>query len=131
MMEMFLCRIFDTTRIRYEWGARIEGGKLPDFVFPGAKEYADNTFPETNLRILGAKTSLKDRWRQILAEGDRVRKKHGVTRDISVTRKMFSQMREASFYVVIPEQLKSQYMDPAPNLITLEEFIQEVRGLQP
>lgn len=130
MMELFLCHIFETAGIRYEWGARIEGGKLPDFVFPGAREYADKTFPETNLRILGAKTSLKDRWRQILAEGDRVYKKHGVTRDISVTSKMFNQMLEAAFYVVIPEQLKSQYMDPAPNLITLDEFIGEVRHIQ-
>lgn len=130
MMELFLCRIFDKADIRYEWGARIEGGKLPDFVFPGAREYADKTFPDTSLRILGAKTSLKDRWRQILAEGDRVSKKHGVTRDISVTRKMFTQMQEASFFVVIPEQLKSQYMDPAPNLITLDEFIGEVRDIQ-
>lgn len=130
MMELFLCRILDCSGVRYERGATIEGGKLPDFVFPGAKEYADITFPTSALRILGAKTSLKDRWRQILAEGDRVEKKHGVTRDISVTPKMFQQMHEASFHVVVPEPLRRQYINPAPNLINLEAFICEVRQCQ-
>lgn len=130
MMELFLCRILDASKLRYERGASIEGGKLPDFVFPGAKEYADKSFPQSGLRILGAKTSLKDRWRQILAEGDRVEKKHGVTRDISVTRKMFQQMHKASFYVVVPEPLRKQYMNPSENLINLEAFISEVRQSQ-
>lgn len=130
MMELFLCGIFDACGLRYNWGARIEGGKLPDFVFPSAQEYADESFSASNLRILGAKTSLKERWRQILSEGDRVLKKHGVTRDISVTPAMFKQMREASFYVVIPAGLKSQYIRAERNLITLSDFVDEVRSVQ-
>ena len=31
MMELFLNRIFQNSGLQFDWGAKIEGGKLPDF----------------------------------------------------------------------------------------------------
>lgn len=127
MMELFLVEIFKAARLKFDWGGKIEGGKLPDFLFPGVAEYRDDSFPANRLRILGSKTSFKDRWRQILAEGDRVRVKHGVTRDDSITRSIFAQMESESFVVVMPKAIKDTYPAPPRNLISLAEFISETR----
>lgn len=128
MMELFLVEIFKTAQLRFDWGGKIEGGKLPDFLFPGVKEYCDENFPANRLRILGSKTSFKDRWRQILAEADRVMVKHGVTRDDSITQSIFAQMEAQSFVVVMPKPIKDTYSNRPKNLISLEGFIDETRA---
>jgi hypothetical protein len=132
VMEEFLSIIFNRAGLIFGTGAnaKTEGGKLPDFLFPNAKSYGDPEFPAQKLRILGSKTSFKDRWRQILSEGNRVPRKHGVTRDSLITRPMFHQMEESNFIVVMPEPIIRRYQFSPPNLISLYSFIDEVRGLQ-
>lgn len=60
-------------------GGVSEGGKRPDFMFPTQAAYRDMTFPPARLRMLATKTTLKDRWRQILNEADRIGRKHLLT----------------------------------------------------
>lgn len=43
--------------------------KKPDFVFPNGECYHKLEFPGDLLTILGAKSTCKDRWRQVLNEG--------------------------------------------------------------
>lgn len=129
MMEIFLAGLLRQAAIPFAHGAKIEGGKLPDFLFPGVAEYNDPAWPADKLRILGSKTSFKDRWRQILSEGDRVKSKHGVTRDVAITGAMFGQMRDAGLTVVMPAQVLAGYADKPANLISLSEFVSEVRSL--
>lgn len=50
----------------------IEGGKRPDFLFPTQVAYEDPAFPANRLRMLAAKTTCKDRWRQVLNEANRI-----------------------------------------------------------
>ena len=50
-----------------------EGNKKPDFMFPSEEAYHDMTFAVEKLCTLAAKTTCKDRWRQILNEADRLR----------------------------------------------------------
>ncbi|MDP6824477.1 MAG: type II restriction endonuclease [Dehalococcoidia bacterium] len=50
-------------RLRHDWGPILTSGRRPDFLFPGKGEYEDEVFPQEDLRLLGAKTSLKERWR--------------------------------------------------------------------
>src|SRR5581483_11649707 len=54
----------------------IEGGKIPDFLFPSDAAYNDPDFPTKRLRMLAAKTSCKDRWRQVAREANRIETKH-------------------------------------------------------
>ena len=131
VMEEFLTRLFREANLKFGHGrsARIEGGKLPDFLFPGVKEYNDLNFPPGKLRILGSKTSFKDRWRQILAEGDRVKVKHGVTRDLAITSSLFAQMEGQNFIVVMPKPVLEWYPERPNNLIALSDFILEIREI--
>lgn len=133
VMEEFLGILFLRAGLRFATGssAMTENGKMPDFLFPDGDSYRDESFPAGRLRILGSKTSFKDRWRQILSEGDRVPEKHGVTRDTCITASMFEQMRISGFIVVMPQPIIARYSISRPtNLVSLTDFIEEVRGLQ-
>ena len=73
----------------------IEGSKKPDFLFPSVRSYKDSSFPEDRLRMLAAKTTCKDRWRQILNEADRIQTKHLLTLQEGVSENQFQEMTEA------------------------------------
>jgi hypothetical protein len=108
----------------------IERGKRPDFLFPSQAAYEDSTFPGDRLRMLAAKTTCKDRWRQVINEADRITTKHLLTLQEGVSEGQFREMREAGVQLVVPTGLHDAY--PAqvrPHLISFEEFIGDVRLL--
>jgi hypothetical protein len=114
----------------FAYGPTIEGGKRPDFLFPTVAAYEDEQFPETRLRMLAAKTTCKDRWRQILNEADRVRSKHLLTLQEGVSVNQFNEMTEAGVMLVVPAGLHRAYPEAVrSHLTTLEEFIGDVRLL--
>ena len=76
VLEIHIAHILDARGIEYEAQARTENGKKPDFLFPSQAAYEDPTFPETQLRMLASKTSIKDRFRQVADEANRIRDKH-------------------------------------------------------
>ena len=109
---------------------KIEGGKIPDFLFPSAAAYNNSTFPASKLRMLAAKTTVKDRWRQILNEANRVETKHLLTLQEGVSEGQFKEMRDAKVQLVVPETLHKKYPKSVrPHLITLESFLGDVRLL--
>lgn len=107
-----------------------EGGKTPDFLFPSAAAYHDPSFPEANLRMLAVKTTLKDRWRQILNEAKRIPAKHLLTLQEGLSEAQFKEMVEANVTLVVPQPIIGKF--PAsvqPHILTLESFIADVRLL--
>jgi hypothetical protein len=48
-----LAALFDSLKLRYEAQALTEGKNKPDFIFPGAKEYRDQSFRSELLVMLG------------------------------------------------------------------------------
>lgn len=116
--------------INFTHNPTIEGGKKPDFLFPTIEAYLDNQFPENRLRMLAAKTTCKDRWRQILNEADRVKNKHLLTLQEGVSANQFNEMTEAGVTLVVPAGLHEAYpVAVRPHLTTFEEFIGDVRLL--
>lgn len=107
-----------------------EGNKRPDFIFPSVKAYKDPSFPKEKLRMLATKTTLKDRWRQITSEADRIETKHLLTLQEGVSQNQFDEMCKAKVKLVVPEGLKDSYPEAVqPHLISLESFIADVRLL--
>jgi hypothetical protein len=107
----------------------IETNKKPDFLFPNVQAYENPSFPADRLRMLAAKTTCKDRWRQILNEADRIRTKHLLTLQEGVSEGQFNEMAEAGVRLVVPASLHTAYPDPVrPHLITLEQFIGDLRS---
>jgi hypothetical protein len=108
----------------------IEGGKRPDFLFPSKADYENPDFPESRLRMLAAKTSCKDRWRQVINEASRIRTKHLLTLQEGVSEGQFREMTEAGVRLVVPAGVHRAFPDSVkPHLITLEGFIADVRLL--
>ena len=108
----------------------IENGKRPDFIFPSTACYENPSFPANKLRMLAAKTTCKDRWRQILNEADRIQTKHLLTLQEGVSEGQFREMHEAGVSLVVPAGLHKAYPDSVrPHLITFESFLADVRLL--
>ena len=110
--------------------AQSEPGKVPDFLFPSASAYRRSEFPAERLRMLAAKTTCKDRWRQILNEADRIGRKHLLTLQAGVSLGQFAEMRQAGVQLVVPQGLhKSFPKQIQPELQSLAGFVEEVAGL--
>ncbi|MDN5864043.1 MAG: restriction endonuclease [Gammaproteobacteria bacterium] len=128
-LENHLAWIFRENRIRFSHGATTEGRSRPDFLFPSADKYHDNGFPATNLTMLGAKTTCKDRWRQVLNEAARIPGKHLLTLQPAISVHQTDEMRSAKLSLIIPRPLHSGYTDNQQQwLLSLRSFIQLVRG---
>lgn len=133
-LELHTKQIFGEEGLRseHEFSHRpvVEGGKRPDFLFPSKARYDDHHFPVNRLRMLAAKTTCKDRWRQVLNEANRIPEKHLLTLQEGVSEGQFREMREAGVLLVVPQGLHDSYPDAVrPHLITLESFIADIRLL--
>jgi type II restriction enzyme len=71
-LENHLAALFGYNKLIYVSQPITEGNKKPDFLFPTEKDYHDPDFPSEKLVFLGAKTTCKDRWRQIINEANRI-----------------------------------------------------------
>src|SRR4030095_273751 len=84
-------------------------GKRPDFLFPSEAAYKDSNFPAGQRRMLGVKTTCKDRWRQILNEANRISEKHLLTLQEGVSESQFAEMRAANVRLVVPAPLVTAF----------------------
>lgn len=108
----------------------IEGGKRPDFLFPTLTAYENPAFPANRLRMLAAKTTCKDRWRQVLNEASRIATKHLLTLQEGVSEGQFREMQEAGVQLVVPLGLHDSYPEAVrPHLVDFESFLGDVRLL--
>ncbi len=114
----------------FEWQAKSERGKTPDFLFPNSAAYQNADFPPAMLRLLATKTTCKDRWRQVAEEAQRLPVKHLLTLQEGVSESQFSQMRDAGVHLVVPSGLVGKYPKSIrPHLITFKDFICDVRTM--
>ena len=103
-----------------------EGRAKPDFLFPGTAAYQDPAFPTELLTMLGVKSTCKDRWRQVLAEADRIADKHLLTLEPSISSNQTDEMRQRQLQLVLPRGLHETYTEaqrdwlmPVSDLVTL------------
>jgi hypothetical protein len=129
--ENHLSEIFRYNKISFERGVSLEAKAKPDFLFPSKEKYYDKNFPIEYLTLLGAKTTCKDRWRQVLAESVRVKEKHLVTLQPSISSDQLEQMRAHSLQLVVPTSIHISYSDTDRKYLwNLEQFIEMVRKQQ-
>jgi hypothetical protein len=110
--------------VHFEHQPESENRKRPDFLFPSAKAYKDQTFDAARLRMLAVKTTCKDRWRQVINEADRISQKHLLTLQEGVSGAQFQEMQQAGIVLVVPAPLVSAFPKSVqPSLTTLGQFI--------
>jgi len=126
-----LARIFTCADLRFEAQVVTEDNKKPDFIFPGGREYHDKSFPKDKLVCLGAKTTCKDRWRQVLNEADNVPVKHLFTLQQGISRNQLSEMYHENVCLVVPAQyLNSFDKEFQSRIMTLSGFTSFVKEKQ-
>lgn len=102
----------------------------PDFIFPSEEAYNNEKFSSQNLRVLAVKSTIRDRWRQVLEEAKRVSTKHLLTVQEGVSKDQFQQITEANVRLVVPKPIHSKYpKEVRHRLMTLQDFIDEIESL--
>jgi len=130
-LENHLEAVFDAQGISYKRGAETENRNKPDFLFPGQEEYRDPLFPEARLTMPGAKSTLKDRWRQVLSEAQRIPKKHLLTLEPGISENQTDEMQVKQLQLVLPRRLHDTYQPSQQAwLMDVAGFTELVRARQ-
>lgn len=132
-LEHHLAAVFDGNHIRYTAQGVTEGNKKPDFVFPSIEDYHNSLFSIDRLCTLAAKTTCKDRWRQVLNEADRLRdqNKYLCTLQQGISSAQMDEMQTERVILVVPKPYISTYPhDRQERIWTISRFIQHVKELE-
>ncbi|MBF1004222.1 MAG: restriction endonuclease [Lachnospiraceae bacterium] len=132
-LEHHLTAIFDENKIRYTAQAITEGNKKPDFLFPSEEAYHDRTFFIDKLCTLAAKTTCKDRWRQILNEADRLRdeNKYLCTMQQGISAAQMDEMQAEKVILVVPKPYITAYpKDKRDRIWTVGRFVGYVKEME-
>ena len=123
--------ILQANAIPFKREATTEKRKGPDFLFPGESEYRDEKFDPLLLTMLAAKTSCKDRWRQVLTEANRIPNKHLLTLEPGISEGQTSEMQRENLQLVIPSGLHGTYRPPQQSwLMNMADFLDLLRKRQ-
>lgn len=130
-LEHHLSAIFTTHKLIFEEQAVTENNKKPDFLFPNSNCYHNFEFPAEDLTVLGAKTTCKDRWRQVINEADRVDVKFLFTLQQGISKNQLKEMADERVRLVVPRShIESFPEEFQMNLNTLSDFIDIVKEKQ-
>lgn len=127
-LENHLEVIFTISGITYSRNKETENRAKPDFIFPSIKFYHNLRFPFERLSMLAVKSTCKDRWRQALSEARRIKRKHLLTLEPSISVNQTDEMEANNLQLVVPKDLHQTYKPEQRDwLMDLSSFIQHVR----
>ena len=130
-LEHHLAEIFTASHLKFEEQVITENNKKPDFIFPDGASYHNILFPAEKLTMLGAKTTCKDRWRQVLNEANKIPNKHLFTLQRGVSRNQLQEMCDEHLTLVVPKDNKNLFLPEFhDNIMCLSDFIGMVRERQ-
>lgn len=130
-LENHVSAIFNANGIRYSHTPMTENRSRPDFLLPDINVYHDIDYPSDKLTVLGSKSTCKDRWRQVLAEADRIKRKHLITLEAAISTYQTDEMIRKNLQLIVPKSIHSTYtINQQKWLFTIKDFIKEVREKQ-
>ena len=129
--QYHLSAVFDAHNLRYSEQVITENRRKPDFIFPGQCEYFNPEFDSALLTMLGAKSTCKDRWSQILPEAERIPLKHLVTLEPGISYDQTIAMRNANVQLVVPLVIQASYSDEQRSwLYSIKDFVNLIESRQ-
>lgn len=130
-LEHHLEEIFKIAELIFQTQVTTENNKKPDFLFPNIEAYSNPNFDDKKLILLAAKTTCKDRWRQILNEADRIETKHLFTLQQGISKNQLEEMKRYNVQLVVPKAYVSSFPPEYRNdLLILEKFVKKVEATQ-
>jgi hypothetical protein len=125
--EYHLRALLDAHGLRYSHNPVTERKEEPDFVFPSISDYLDENFPAARLTMLGAKQTVRDRWRQVLSEADRIAPKHLATIDTQLSPSQIREMVASGVQPVVPIEIQVEYgADSRELMLSVDQFLKLV-----
>ena len=110
--------------IEHKREATTEKRNGPDFLIPSEAAYHNRDWPADRLLMLGVKTTCKDRWRQVLAEADKIKRKHLLTLEPGISAAQTDEMRKEKLQLVLPRALHSSFRtEQQPQLKDVAGFL--------
>ena len=130
-LEHHLATIFTAAQLDFEEQSVTEDNKKPDFLFPNGEAYHNLLFPSENLVFLGAKTTCKDRWRQVLNEANRIETKYLFTLQQGISKNQLREMKHEHLKLVVPASYRTSFdKEFQPEIETLASFMEMVKVKQ-
>jgi hypothetical protein len=130
-LQNHLEALFIREQIRFEAQTITENKNKPDFIFPSSSAYHNDEYSSEKLVMLAAKSSCKDRWRQILTEANRIPQKHLCTLDQAISLDQFDEMHSKKVVLVIPHDIRKIYPNSIQNRIySITDFLKFVKTIQ-
>ena len=131
-LEHHLAAVFRACHIGHDRNPKTENNHRPDFLFPGVTAYRLAPLEgDPRLTMLGAKSTCKDRWRQVLSEAEKIPRKHLLTLQPGISERQTRQMEVSDLQLVVPQSIQDTYTPPQRDwLWSLGDFISEVRDRQ-
>ena len=125
-LENHVGYLLKDARIPFDARPSVDGE--PDVLIPGKLQYEDPNWPDEQLFVVGVKTTCKDRWRQVLNEVWRGRRKHILTIQQGISAKQLAEMRDSGVSLVVPQKLHSMYPSvDRMEVLTVRQFVDTVR----
>lgn len=130
-LEDHLSEVFRLNGLFHSRTPVTEHKSRPDFIFPSIEIYRKEDADPSLLTMLGAKTTCKDRWRQVLSEAARVTHKHLFTLESSISRAQTDEMQASGLQLVVPQDIFPTYSAGQQTwLMNLKDFLSLVRDRQ-
>ena len=130
-LENHICALLNANGIEYSHTPVTENRSKPDFLFPNIECYRNEDFPSAQLTMLGSKSTCKDRWRQVLAEAERIDRKHLLTLEAAISVYQTDEMQAKKLQLVIPKAIHKTYTTGQQQwLYSVEDFLEEVAEKQ-
>ena len=122
--------VFRAYLIEHVRGAVTENNQKPDFLFPSLEAYqAASSTGHACLTMLAAKSTCKDRWRQVLAEASKIPRKHLLTLEPGISETQTAHMVDSNLQLVVPQPIQESYTsEQRPWLWNLAEFIRDAEA---
>ena len=124
--------VFLARELPYDRSPVTERGHRPDFLFPSVGAYrAAPATGSRRLAMLGAKSTCKDRWRQVLVEAAKIPEKHLLTLEPGISESQTDQMDATNLQLVVPRSIQDSYTETQRMwLWTFDQFIRDVEARQ-
>ncbi len=130
--EQHISALLEAHGLMYGSPPRMADGSKPDFLFPTIECYYDGSFPDELLTFLAAKTTTKERWRQVVTEATRSDTRYLITMDKELNADVLDAMGTNGVLPVVPAPVQEQYYPDAirSRVLTVRQFLEVVDDRQ-
>jgi hypothetical protein len=129
-LEIHLEALFTARSLPFERQVETEPGSTSDFILPGIAAYralGTATDVDAGVLHLGAKSTARERWKQVLSEAAKLQRRHLATLDPQLSHASLHAMSELEVIPVMPARLGSLY--EGHSILTVEGFIAQAKWL--